>query len=201
VWVSLNRVSLDFEDYAPARLGRIKLEDDGAMKRLDDLVIKEVTNCGGLAHRGGRVLLSCGGSFLAKDNTYATTSSALILFDGTGQETARLPATHPKVGATFSPYIAVDSGGVVTAITYATNAQDRDRVIQWDPSTDNVETLFEGPGPWVLTSLVLNDADVPLVAIGSLDAPAVCLLTPTPSCVTACRSTGLPPRALGRYGF
>jgi hypothetical protein len=131
---------------------------------------------------------------------YDGTESALIRLGEDGVQTAFLGAIDGRIEGTFSPFLALESTGALLAIVYARTVEDRDLVIRWDPSADTVDVLFEGPGPWKLTALVLTEDGVPLVAVGDEADPKICRLGDTVTCLAACEATGLPPRALGRYG-
>jgi hypothetical protein len=199
-WVSLNRASLGFDTYQSGRLGRLALKGDG-LERLLDVELENVRNCGGMVVHESQVFVSCGGSYVGDTGTYEADESALVRLDKDGVQTAFLGATDGRIDGTFSPYLAVEPTGALLAIVYAKRADDKDSVIRWGPTDDTVEILFEGPGPWTLTAIALTEDDVPLVAVGDEMDPKVCRLGDLVTCLSACEATGLPPRALGRYGF
>ncbi len=198
-WVSLNRVSADFETYYEGRLARVALGGEG-LERLPDVPLAGTANCGPLAPAGDGLAVACGGAFDRDGWKYEAATAALVVLDAAGGEVARLSGADPRVGRGFGRAVAVDGAGRVYGTVYGDLGGQADRVVRWDPAADAIETVFVASAAFVLDGLVAADDGVVVAAEADPQAPRLCRLEAEgPRCLDACAATGLPPRTLGRF--
>jgi len=243
VWVSLNRVSRDWQRYREGAVAVVDVagvrgtgEAAPTLTRRETLPVADLTNCGALAVAPPRgedvrsgsetgaeagwpttraVALACGGTWQVGTSSFDPDESALVLWDvtpdGSGVERARLLASAlpgAQAARTFGPGLAVLPSGAVVATAYGSDGGGRagraaagDVAVLWQPDTGQVQTLWEASAPWTLWAAQATlDGAVLLPVADDLD-PELCRLevgggAPAVSCVDACASTGLPPRAV-----
>ena len=227
VWVSLNRVSRDWQTYREGAIAVVEVSGDPpALRAKTRLAIPGATNCGALAAAPGeagadlggsgtrRVAVACGGAWQVGTSSFAVGESAVVLWEvgdeGAGVEVARLEASSlpdTSAGRTFGPGLAVLPGGAVVATAYAAGGDaSGDAAIWWDPATGQMRTLMTTTAPWTLwAAQATADGAVLLPVSDDLD-PKLCRVTlgtagPEVSCLAACASTGLPPRAVRPFGL
>jgi hypothetical protein len=196
LWISLNRISLDYQTYGSGGIARIRRTGD-TLTMVDRIDLLEAKNCSAIIALGHHVAIGCSGQYKPSGDVYSTDASTILILDREGNEVTRLHASDPRVNQAFSPSLVAQNDHTLCAVTYG---QPGDRVICWDINTDEVSTLYEANTPWSITAFAVANDGVLIVGDADPNAPRLCRLTDTITCVDACAATGLPPRVIGMFG-
>jgi hypothetical protein len=197
VWVSLQRLSADYQTGKNARIAGVSAATDQIAWKLD---LPGVANCGGpvLAPSGRLAAIACHGVYTDPDPS----RSAVILID---------PAPRPPVvtrridvgGAVWPSIVFVTDTLMLCSIPGSLAAPARaDRAFTLDIASGTVTSLFDAQGAFVLGDVVcaqgrcyMADAALGVVHAFRIEGAGLSAdsdLLPDPS-------IGLPPRGLGLF--
>lgn len=221
IWLTLNRVSLDWVTYSEGQIGVL----EGTAAGEEVVLAKRITvqgrrNCGGIAPgptvqrvtgavadvelelelgAAPTVVVTCAGAFQIEVGGFDPDGSALVVLDESGKTLAALSGDDPRIQGVFSPAVATDGEGRILGATYGDNFGKGDRVVRWDPAEDSVEVVYTASKPWVIWALSRAADGAALVADATPSAPKLCRLGSQTTCLNPCSNTGLPPLAVAPH--
>ena len=199
-WVSLNRVSAQWEEYRPGRIARLTWS--GPHRHLEpapSVVLDDFANCGAMAVDTDRVTVSCTGAWDPSTGRYDRASSGLAVFTTQGERIATLPASDPRVEMPMSPAVVFGGDDRLYVVQYGQDAATPDRVLSWAPGDDAIVVAYEAAEAWSLWGIGRASDGVPLLPDAAPRSPRLCRLEDPIACISPCDVTGLPPKAVAPY--
>jgi hypothetical protein len=191
VYVSLNHVSGDFQDWGEGRFASLRAGDAGWYVEAEHS-LEEAKNCGAMALLNDGLSLVCSGAYEEGDPVLA--SSQALWLDSEGSPQAVLRGDDPRVGGALAPTVAFD-GTDLWLVRFGTPGEEGDRVLQWNPLSDEVTLSLEIEVPYAISSLGVLHEGGALIPVGAPVDPRLCRLGAEGwSCAGICAETGLPPR-------